>query len=195
MEAFIDNCHNAGMDVIACLEQELELPKDELVNRSTTKVDELRLNHYSPLPTEKLSDGKHQRAWTHTDFGMLTLLYQDEARGLEVRDRTKPGSFIPICHESPTEMLIYVSDTLEHLTKNYLRAGIHQVATPVGIGDRAAGMLPERCSIACFLKADRDTNVGSLERYVTAGEPKIYGDMTALELHWKRVGQLHVDAY
>ena len=55
-------------------------------------------------------------------------------------------------------------------------------------------MLPERYSIACFLKADRDTNVGPLRKYVTAEKPKMYGDMMALELHWKRVGQLHVDA-
>ena len=61
--------------------------------------------------------------------------------------------------------------------------------------DRAAGMLPERYSIACFLKADRDTNVGPLEKYVTAETPKMYGDMTALELHRKRAGQLYVDAY
>lgn len=193
MENFLEACHNAGMDIMQNLEQGLELPEGELVNRFTTKVDEVRLNHYSPLPTEKLSDGKHQRAWPHTDFGMLTLLFQDEAGGLEVEDRSRPGSFIPIQRESPTEMSIYVSDSLEHLTNGYLRAGIHQVVTPIGIDARASGILPERSSIACFLKADRETSVGPLKKYITADRPRVHGDVTALGLHRKRVGQLYVD--
>ena len=174
MENFLDTCHTAGMDVMQILEKGLELPEGELLNRFTTKVDEVRLNHYSPLPTEKLSDGKHQRAWPHTDFGMLTLLFQDEAGGLEVEDRSNTGSFIPIQRESPTEMAVYVSDTLEHMTNKHLRAGIHQVVTPIGINDRASGVLPERYSIACFLKADRKTNVGPLQKYRTKDTPRHY---------------------
>ena len=191
MENFINTCHDAGMDIMQILEQGLELPKGELVNRFTTKVDEVRLNHYSPLPTEKLVDGKHQRAWPHTDFGMLTFLFQDEAGGLEIEDRSTPESFLPIQRESPTEMSVYVSDTLEHLTNQHLRAGIHQVVTPIGIDARASGFLPERYSIACFLKADRETNVGPLAKYITAETPRVYGDMTALDLHRQRVGQLY----
>ena len=193
METFLDTCHTAGMDIMQNLEQGLELPEGELVNRFTTKVDEVRLNHYSPLPTEKLSDGKHQRAWHHTDFSMLTLLFQDEAGGLEVEDRSCPGSFIPIQRESPTEMSIYISDSLEHLTNGFLRAGIHQVVTPIGIDARASGVLPERSSIACFLKADRETSVGPLQNYITAERPRTHRDMTALDLHRKRVGQLYID--
>ena len=56
---------------------------------------------------------------------MLTLLFQDEAAGLELEDRCKPGSFIFIKREAPTEMSVYVSDTLENLANDYLRAGIH----------------------------------------------------------------------
>lgn len=135
------------------LEQDLELPEGGLVNRFSTKVDEVRLNHYSPLPTEGVSDGKDQRAWPHTDFGMLILLFQEE----EVEDRSSPKSSIPIPGEPPTEMSIYVSDTLELLTNKYLRADIRQVVTPIGVGET------ERYSTACLLKADRETSVGPLE--------------------------------
>ena len=194
MAKFIDTCHNAGMDVMKNIEKGLELPGGELVNRLITKVDEVRLTHYSPLPTEKLNYGKHQRAGPHTDFGMLTLLFQDEAMGLEVEDRSNPGSFISIQPESPTEMSVYVSDTLEHMTNRYLRASIHQVVTSVGINDRANGFLPEQYSIACFLRADRETNVGPLKKYITEETPRAFADMTALDLHRKRVGQLYLDA-
>ena len=191
METFLDTCHNVGMDILQTVEQGLELPKGELVDRFSTKVDECRLNYCSPLPTEKLVDGKHQRAWPHTDFGMLTLLFQDEVGVLEVEDRSNPGSFIPIKRESPTEISIYVSDTLEHLTNKYLQAAIHQVVTPVELDVSAGGILPERYSIACFRKADRETSVGPLSQYVTAERPRYSGDMTAMDLHRKRVGQLY----
>ena len=95
MENFLAACHNVGMGIMHKLEQGLELSEGELVHRFATKVDEVRLNHYSPLPTEKFGDGKHQSAWPHTDFGMLTFLFQDEARGLKVEDGSCPGSFIP----------------------------------------------------------------------------------------------------
>ena len=83
-----------------------------LLNRFTAKIDVVRLNRYSPLSTAKPNDGKYQRAWPHADFGILRLLFQDEAGGFEVEDPFKMGSFIPIQQESPTEMSVYVSDTL-----------------------------------------------------------------------------------
>ena len=175
METFLDTCHNVGMKLMQNLERGLELSAGELVNRFSTKVDKVRLNHYSPLPTEKLGDGKHQRAWPHTNFGMLTLLFQEEAGGLEFEDRSKPGFFIPIQRGSPTEMSVYISDTLEYLRNNNLPAGVHQVVTPIGIDYRASGFLPERYSIACFLKADRETSVGPLKRYVSAETPRVRG--------------------
>ncbi len=62
METFLNTCHDVGMDIMQSLEPGLDLPKGELVNGFSTKVDEVRLKYHSPLPTEKLSDGKHQRA-------------------------------------------------------------------------------------------------------------------------------------
>lgn len=118
----------------------------------------------------------------------------DEAGGLEIEDRSEPRLLIPIQRESPTEMSIYIRDTLEHWTNSYLRAGIHQAVTPIGMDERASGILPERCSMACLLKADWETDVGPLKKYITVERPRAYGDMTALELHRKRVGQLYVDA-
>ena len=62
------------------------------------------------------------------------------------------------------EMSVYVSDTLEHMTNKHLRAGNYHVVTPNRINDRACGVLPERYSIAWFLKANRETNAGPLQK-------------------------------
>jgi len=156
-------------------------------------IDELRMNYYAPISTQKLTTGKYRRAWPHTDFGMITLLFQDDAGGLEVQDRfsSKPDAFIPLPHEYPTEMLVYVSNSLEYMTNNYLKAGLHQVATPVDMQDVANGILPERQSIACFIKPSREANVGPMKQFITPERPRAYEDLTGLELHRVRVGKLY----
>lgn len=195
MEDFLELCHIVGREVMENLEQGLGLPKGELVGHCCTSpiIDELRMNYYAPISTQKLNTGKYRRAWPHTDFGIITLLFQDDAGGLEVQDRfsSKPDTFIPLPHEHPTEVLVYVSNSLEYLTNGYLKAGLHQVATPIGIQDVSNGILPERQSIACFLKPHRHVNVGPMKQFITQEKPKLYEDLTGLELHRIRVGKLY----
>lgn len=64
---------------------------------------------------------------------MITLLFQDNAGGLKVQDRfnSKPDTFIPLLREHPTEINVYVSNSLEYMINNYLKAGLRQVATPI----------------------------------------------------------------
>ncbi|KAI1130593.1 putative gibberellin 20-oxidase [Nemania abortiva] len=195
MQLFLETCMDVAREILTGIELGLELPVGTLVDRCLTRVDELRLNHYPPLPIEKLAEGKHKRAWPHTDFGVITMLFQDAAGGLEVEDRKRPGSFIPINCESPTEVGVYVSDNLAHLTNDYLRAGVHQVVSPVSLQDKLSGaVLPERSSIAMFVKPDRHVSVGSIDKYVTAKHPRRYENITALDLHRKRVAQLYETA-
>ena len=144
------------------------------------------------LCPSKSSTGESINGLGHTDFGLITLLFQDVAGGLEVENREKPGGWIPISCESPTEMGVYVSDTLERLTNGYFRAGVHQVVSPISMKDRETGVLPERYSMAFFAKADRQANVGPLEKYIiSADNHRYFQDLTAIALHKKRVAQLY----
>ncbi|KAH8695877.1 hypothetical protein GQ44DRAFT_733664 [Phaeosphaeriaceae sp. PMI808] len=195
MEDLLEKCHIVGREVLENLEQGLGLSQGELMDRCCESpiIDELRMNYYALISTEKLNTGKYRRAWPHTDFGMITLLFQDDAGGLEVQDRfsSKPDTFIPLPHENPTEVLVYVSNSLEHMTNNYLKAGLHQVATPIGMEDVANGILPERQSLACFIKPRREVNVGPMKQFITPERPRVYEDLTGLELHRVRVGKLY----
>lgn len=80
---------------------------------------------------QRLNTGKYRRVWAYTDFGMITLLFQDDAGGLKVQDRfsSKPDAFISLLREHPTKINVYVSNSLEYMTNNYLKVGLHQVAT------------------------------------------------------------------
>jgi isopenicillin N synthase-like dioxygenase len=195
MEGLLERCHGVGREVLGLLEQGLGLRNGELLERCCDSpiIDELRMNHYAPISTEKLATGKYRRAWPHTDFGMITLLFQDDAGGLEVQDRfsSKKDAWIPIQHEHPTEVNVYVSNSLEYMTNNYLKAGLHQVATPINMQDVEKGILPERQSIACFIKPRREVNVGPMKQFITAERPRVYEDLTGIELHRVRVGKLY----
>jgi isopenicillin N synthase-like dioxygenase len=189
-ETFLIACQEVAQDILTCLEMGLGLHEGVFTNCMKTRVDELRINYYPPLPVEKLMGGKHKRVWPYTYFGFVTLLFQDAVGGLETENREKPGTWIPVSCESLTEMGVYISDTLAHMTNDHLRSGVHQVVSPISIQDYEAGVLQERYSIALFAKADREAKVGSLERY-NPGNPRRYQDLTAFDLHRKRVGQLY----
>lgn len=82
---------------------------------------------------------------------------------------------------------------MESLTNGYLRAALHQVAVPIDMRDGGLGVLPERYSVASFIKASRDTSAGPLPQFIDHNRPASYASMSAMELHRKRVGQLYND--
>ena len=171
MKRFVELCHHTGLRVLEAMEVGLELASGTLSARCENPVTEARLNYYVPVCTPSLTVGKGQRAWAHTDSGLITLLIQDAAGGLEIEDREKPGTFIPMIREDPTEIAIFISDTMESLTNGFLRATPHQVVVSVGMDKDEIGILPERHSVVSFIKASRDSSAGPLAKFVDSNHP------------------------
>ncbi|KAL2196701.1 putative gibberellin 20-oxidase [Corynascus similis CBS 632.67] len=190
---FLPGCQQLARDVLTAIEIGLGVAEGTFTSCMESRVDELRIQHYPPLSTETLKTGKIKRCHPHTDFGFITLLFQDATGGLEIEDRTSAnGAWLPVIPTGePTEVGVYISDTLVHKTNGHLRAAVHQVTAPVSLKDKEEGVLPERYTIALFAKADRHAHVGPLPQFVTPDTPRRYPDLTALELHNKRVGQLY----
>ena len=46
--------------------------------------NQLRLLHYPPVPTEHLENQSAIRMSAHSDWGTLTMLFQDDCGGLDV---------------------------------------------------------------------------------------------------------------
>ncbi|KAK4235639.1 putative gibberellin 20-oxidase [Achaetomium macrosporum] len=188
---FLPECQRVARDVLTAIELGLKVPEGTFTSRMESYVDELRIQHYPPLPTEKLMTGKIKRCHPHTDFGFITLLFQDATGGLEIEDRANGGWLPVVPTGEPTEVGVYISDTLVHMTNGHLRAAVHQVTAPVSLKDKEDGVLPERYTIALFGKADRHARVGPLPQFITRETPQRFPNLTALELHNKRVGQLY----
>ncbi|KAL5380164.1 hypothetical protein DPSP01_007964 [Paraphaeosphaeria sporulosa] len=189
--AFLPDCMKLARDVLTAIEIGLNVPAGTFTSCMESHVDELRIQHYPPLAVEELKAGKIKRCHPHTDFGFITLLFQDATGGLEVEDRANGGWLPVIPTGDPTEVGVYIGDTLVHKTNGHLKAAVHHVVAPVSLKDREDGVMPERFTIALFAKADRHADVGPMPQFITSETPQRFPNLTALELHNKRVGQLY----
>jgi isopenicillin N synthase-like dioxygenase len=56
--------------------------------------NQLRLLHYPPIPAAQLENESSARMPAHSDWGSITMLFQDDCGGLEVENQHAPGKFI-----------------------------------------------------------------------------------------------------
>lgn len=196
------SCQAVSLQIIAAIEVGLGVPEGSLVGRCRQDASELRLNHYPPIARGRLADGCVKRTWPHTDFGIVTLLFQDDVGGLELEDRSLPGTFVPVTPTppgAPTEMVVNISDTFQRWTNGVIKAGVHQVSPPPTYkltsastsNQQGNGMLPERHSCVFFAKASRDISVGPLPQFVSDERPAQYDEITALEFQQRMTSQLY----
>ena len=188
LEAYFNESQQITLELMEALEIAMDLPKGTFVQRCQGHASELRLNHYPSISVKKLEEGKTKRIWPHTDFGIITLLAQDDKGGLEIQDKDHPSTFLPVKMEESSELVVNIGDTLERWTNGILRAGLHQVTTPRHMQNRSDDVLPPRRSVAFFLKAHRQMSVGPLSKFVTDDIPSKYEDMTALAYQQTRTG-------
>jgi len=62
----------------------------------------------------------------HTDYGLLTILFQDDAGGLEVRSRSRWVAAPPL----PGSFVCNVGDMLDRMTSGVYRSTPHRVRNP-----------------------------------------------------------------
>lgn len=110
----------------------------------------LRVVHYPPVP-EGVPAGA-VRCATHSDWGTLTLLLQDQVGGLEVLARD--GTWVQAVPLSDT-VLVNVGDLMEILTGGQLRATKHRVRLPQIPRQREA----HRVSLVLFGQPDDDVTI------------------------------------
>ena len=194
METYFDTAFTLSYQLLSILETALKVPSNTLTSRCSRNHNELRLNHYPNATIDEIRNGHVRRSGAHTDYGVLTLLFQDRSGGLEVQDRRVPApevKFMPVTADNPYELIVNVADTLQRWTNNIVPAGLHQVTVPGDRRNEAGAILQERFSIAYFMKSNREESVGSLPEFVTEERPAEYEQVSAIDYHKQRHALLY----
>lgn len=159
---------------------------DDFFDKITTKADpQLRLLHYPAIRRSEVEAPGHSRIGAHTDFGLCTLLFQDDIGGLEI-DPFHTGKFTT-APPVPGTCLINIGDLMQRFTNGRAKSTLHRVVSPAARIPRKDGdedeILPARYSIPFFVHPNPETLIdpiildeGEVKKYkaVRAGEWRDY---------------------
>jgi polar amino acid transport system ATP-binding protein len=130
--AYIDAVTRLGHRLMEGIALSLGLPAGYFAERYT--ADPLILFRIFNYPTQPVPDGMdvHWGVGEHTDYGLLTLLHQDEVGGLQVRT---PGGWI----EAPPvakSFVCNIGDMLDRMTGGRYKSTPHRVTRNTSGRDR-----------------------------------------------------------
>lgn len=149
----------------------LGTPEGFFERLTTPSIGVLRMNHYALEPgTEVALDGDLVGMSEHTDFGIVTVLWADRVRGLQVLGGD--GGWHDVSPE-PGALLINLGDLTARLTNERWMSTLHRVKPPV-----VDGTVERRRSAAYFHDGDPAAVVAPLDSCVDAEHPPLYEPVT-----------------
>lgn len=145
----------------------LELPEEFFILNHNEQAHTLRLLHYPPLQQQpKLGQ---VRAGEHSDYGSITLLFQDDI-GLEVQ--TKNGEWLA-APTIPNSIIVNTGDLMQRWTNRVFCSTKHRVAIPTDERVKRS-----RYSIAFFCHPNDNTEIACLPN-CNSEQPAIYPPISA----------------
>lgn len=160
MEGFFERCKEVHAALMRGIALGMGLEDDFFDSFVKMGDNTLRLLHYPAVAAGGFEGGKRIRAGAHSDYGSLTLLFQDQRGGLQVES---PGGSGWLDVE-PREGTIVVNagDLLTRWSNDLIRSTKHRVVEPPLKGiERDAGH-PPRYSVAYFCNPDFDKWIEAL---------------------------------
>ncbi|MEM9007605.1 MAG: 2-oxoglutarate and iron-dependent oxygenase domain-containing protein [Cyanobacteria bacterium P01_F01_bin.86] len=149
---FFNICTVTAAQVFRAFAIALAIPEDFIAAKHTTHNYTLRLLHYPPLTTVPKSG--QIRTGAHSDYGTLTLLFQDHVGGLEVLQANDQWIAAP---SIPGAILVNTGDLTARWSNDVFRSTQQRVGLPQGENAKR-----DRYSIAFFCQPDADAEITCL---------------------------------
>ena len=136
-------------------------------------IDVLRMNNYALPPGTVDLDGDLIGMSEHTDFGIVTVLWADQVRGLQVLGTD--GSWNDV---SPADdaLLINLGDLTARWTNERWQSTLHRVKPPI-----VGGTIHRRRSAAYFHDGNADAVISAIPSCVAPGAEPLYPPITVTE--------------
>lgn len=164
----------------------LDLDEDFFAAKFSHPDASLALNYYPPINTTAADDDEKKKKQqqpvsigSHTDFQLFTILWQDQAGGLQVLSRG--GRWV---RARPVEgtFVVNIADYLQRITNDRYRSTVHRAVNESG---------RERVSMPFFFGFNLDESCGVLESCVGEGGARRYDEVGCLEWVRRRVRMMH----
>ncbi|KAH6909357.1 thymine dioxygenase [Coprinopsis sp. MPI-PUGE-AT-0042] len=181
-------CYELEKDILRAMAVGLDLPEDYFLQFHKVADNQLRLLHYPAVPNVHLENETFARIGAHSDFGTITLLFQDEVSGLEVEDPSNPGVFIPV-PVVPNAVLVNAGDFMARWSNDVIKSTVHRVRSPPGTS--LNDVVPDRFSIPYFCCCDFSTVVDTIPGTWDENRPKKYEAISAMDYIMKRMAALY----
>ena len=177
VEDYYKGVFEVGQRVLEGFALALGAPRNFFRGKYQRPLVRTRLLHYPPQPAEAGAD--QFGAAPHTDWGCMTLLWQDDIGGLQVQNRS--GQWVAAPYIEGT-FVVNIGDMLARWSNDLFVSTPHRVVNASG---------RERYSIPMFYDPDFDTVVECLPNCSGPGNPPKYPRTVAGEY----ITQKYDDAY
>jgi len=165
MQDYYDTMTALGRTMLGAFAVSLGMPEDYFAPWLTTPMTTLGPLHYPPqaghITEAQIGAG------AHTDYGCLTLLHQDDAGGLQVRQRNGVWVDAP---PIPGTFVVNIGDMMERWTNGVFVSNPHRVVNTSG---------RERYALPFFFDPDFAAPVECLPTCLPPGETPKYAPTTS----------------
>ena len=127
MNGFFGTCQSLHIQVMRAIALSLSLPETYFDSYISAADNNLRLLHYPPAPAAAFRKDEQVRAGKHSDYGSITLLFQDARGGLQVR--SPRGSWVDATPIAGT-IVVNAGDLLARWSNGIVASTEHQVVEP-----------------------------------------------------------------
>ncbi|KAF2150684.1 Clavaminate synthase-like protein [Myriangium duriaei CBS 260.36] len=185
--AFFHDCHTVVLELLSALAEEIGMATDALHPFVADKNHFVTCLFYPDAPKAAFKD--RVRAAAHTDYGCLTLLFNDGGQGLQVL--REDGEFQYV-QRMDNCAIVNVGDLLSRFFNGTLPSTVHRVIEPPASTRGSGAEIPDRYSLAFFAHFNEDQLVQPLPAVISEAHPALFEPVRAGEHVKARVKQLHV---
>ncbi|MGY4533011.1 isopenicillin N synthase-like dioxygenase [Pseudomonas sp. TE3786] len=167
MEQHYSDMQELAKTLLRAMTIALGIERDFFDVRFNEPISVLRMIHYPPRHTA--SSAEQQGAGAHTDYGCITLLYQDDAGGLQVQNVQGEWIDAPPIDGS---FVVNLGDMMARWSNDRYKSTPHRVISPLGV---------DRYSMPFFAEPHPDTQISCLPGCSDESNPPKYPATTSVE--------------
>ncbi|XP_047319401.1 protein DMR6-LIKE OXYGENASE 1-like [Impatiens glandulifera] len=156
------------MRLLEAISESLDLEKDYISKQMGKHAQHMAMNYYPPCPQPDLTFGLPG----HTDPNLITVLLQDDVRGLQVLRNGKWVAVDPI----PNTFIINIGDQMQVISNDQYKSVLHRVVV---------NCERDRISIPTFYCPSEEAMIGPAEELVKREGVAKYRDFTYNEYYTK----------